>query len=372
MTAAPVHISRIDLLLVELPLARPFRTSFGTEHHRRAILVRVVTPELEGWGECVADIEPLYSSEFNDAAWIALERLFAPALLAHGPLAAREVAPILACFKGHRMAKAALELAVLDAEQKAIGHSLQRFFGGSGEHVVPGVSVGITDTVDELCAIVASHRDEGYRRIKLKIEPGWDLEPVARVRELLGPGFDLQVDANAAYSRSDFRHLSALDAHELLLIEQPLSEEDLLGHVAMAARIKTPICLDETIVSAEVARQAIELGACSVVNIKAGRVGGYLEAVRVHDLCQASGVPVWCGGMLETGIGRAANLALATLPGFCLPGDISASSRYFEEDVTDPFVLEDGKIAVPTGPGIGVTVNAEVVERLTRRRSTIQ
>jgi O-succinylbenzoate synthase len=363
-----MRISAVELAIVELPLVRPFRTSFGTERVRPALLVHVVGEDAEGWGECVTSSEPLYSSEFNDAAFLVLTKLFVPALLAAGEVTAGEVVPLLSAFKGHRMAKAALELAVLDAELRAGGRSLQAALGGTGDRVTPGVSVGITETVDELLAVVAAHRDEGYRRVKLKIEPGFDLEPVRRVRELLGPGFPLQVDANTAYGRDDGPHLAALDELDLLLIEQPLDEEDLLGHAALARVLRTPICLDESILSARGAADAIELGACSVVNIKAGRVGGYLEARRVHDVCLAAGAPVWCGGMLETGIGRAANLALATLPGFSLPGDISATDRYFHEDVTEPFLLEEGTIRVPRGPGLGVEVDRAAVARLASRR----
>jgi O-succinylbenzoate synthase len=368
-----VRIARIELFLVGLPLVRPFRTASGVEDRRQAILVRVETAEgVEGWGECVADAEPVYSPEFNDAAWTALERLFIPHLLestaTQPACSAEEVSPILSRWKGHRMAKGALELAVLDAELRSSGTSLQQYLGGSGDRVTPGVAVGITDTIDELLDLVASYRDEGYQRVKLKIAPGSDLGPVAATRELLGATYALQVDANAAYGRGDTEHLRRLDDFGLLLVEQPLDEDDLLGHALLAARLRTPVCLDESIRSAANARDAIALGACRIVNIKAGRVGGYLEAARVHDTCRAAKIPVWCGGMLETGIGRAANLALATMPGFELPGDISATSRYFHEDVTDPFVLEDGSIAVPSGPGLGVQIHQEVVERLSARR----
>jgi O-succinylbenzoate synthase len=367
-----VRIDRVELVLVELPLVRPFRTSFGTETTRAAILVHVEGPESDGWGECVTSREPLYSSEFNDAAWSVLTDFFVPALVAGASdLTADDVGEALDTFKGHRMAKAALELAVLDAELRVAGHSLQQYLGGSGDRVSPGVSVGITDTIDDLIDVVAAHRDEGYCRVKLKIEPGFDLEPVQRVRDVLGPEFPLQVDANAAYGRGDIEHLTHLDEFGLLLVEQPLEEEDLLGHAALAGRMRTPVCLDESILSARTADDAIEIGACSVVNIKAGRVGGYLEARRVHDVCLARGVPVWCGGMLETGIGRAANLALATLPGFVFPGDISATDRYFHEDVTAPFVLEDGAIAVPRGPGLGIEVDRKVVDRLAVRRAVV-
>lgn len=363
-----MRLEAVELALVELPLVRPFRTSFGTERTRPALLVRAAGADAEGWGECVTSREPLYSSEFNDAAWIVLTELFVPALLAASDVTAESVGDVLARYKGHRMAKAALELAVLDAELRTAGRSLQEALGGAGDRVTPGVSVGITDTIDELLTVVAAHRDEGYHRVKLKIEPGHDLAPVRRVRELLGPAFPLQVDANTAYARGDREHLARLDEFDLLLVEQPLDEEDVLGHAMLARRMRTPICLDESILSASGAADAIELGACGVVNVKAGRVGGYLEARRVHDTCRAAGIPVWCGGMLETGIGRAANLALSTLPGFTLPGDVSATDRYFHEDVTPPFVLEDGAIRVPRGPGLGVEVDTSALSRLASRR----
>ncbi len=355
--------------MVELPLVRPFRTSFGTEHTRQALLVHVEGPESEGWGECVSGAEPLYSSEFNAASWIAIEQFFVPKLLGATDVPATSVADLLREFKGHRMAKAAVEMAILDAELRASGQSLQKYLGGSGTRVAPGVSVGITGTVGELLDVVAGYRSDGYSRVKLKIEPGFDLDPVGAVRALLGEGFPLQVDANTAYTRSDGAHLARLDAFGLLLIEQPLDEEDIVGHAELARHMSTRICLDESILSAQTAADAIALGACRVVNIKAGRVGGYLEAREIHDVCLAAGIPVWCGGMLETGIGRAANLALATLPGFSLPGDISATDRYFKEDITAPFVLEDGTIAVPTAPGLGVDVDRTALDRLTVRSS---
>ena len=251
------------------------------------------------------------------------------------------------------------------------GVSFRTFLGGVFDAVTPGVAVGIMGSVAELLDGVAVYVAEGYRRVKLKVAPGWDIEPVAAVRERFGADLMLQVDANGSYRRSDFEHLARLDEFSLLLLEQPLDEEDLIGHAQLAARITTPICLDESIVSTQSAATAISLGACSVVNLKAGRVGGYLEAREIHDLCWSEGIPVWCGGMLETGIGRAANLALASLPGFSLPGDLSASRRYFYQDITPPFVLCEGKIAVPTGPGLGVDVLLPVLEDLTTRRETI-
>jgi O-succinylbenzoate synthase len=251
------------------------------------------------------------------------------------------------------MAKAALEAAVLDAELRAAGLSFGAYLGAVSDRVPAGVSVGIHPSIPALLDAVDSYLAEGYLRIKLKIEPGWDVEPVRAVRERFGDDVLLQVDANTAYRLADARHLARLDEFGLLLVEQPLPEDDVRGHAELARHLRTPVCLDESITSARAAADAIAVGACSIVNIKAGRVGGYLEARRVHDVCAANGVPVWCGGMLETGIGRAANVALAALPGFVLPGDTSASRRYYSEDLTEPFELDAGHLPVPTGPGVG-------------------
>ncbi|HKH87260.1 MAG TPA: o-succinylbenzoate synthase [Acidimicrobiales bacterium] len=360
-----VKIGAVELRRVHLPLVRPFRTSFGTETVREALVLRVVTSDGEGWGECVAGSEPGYSSEYVDSAWLTMRKFLVPLLLDSAGVSAAGVAHLFHEVKGHRMAKAALEMAVLDAELRSAGMSFSQFLGGVKEAVAPGVSVGITGSVAELLDVVGGYLDEGYCRIKLKIEPGWDIEPVAAVRERFGADLMLQVDANTAYERSDIGHLAKLDEFALLLIEQPLDEEDLLGHAALARRISTPVCLDESIVSARAAADAISLGACSIVNIKAGRVGGYLEARAIHDVCRANGVPVWCGGMLETGLGRAANLALGALPGFVLPGDISATARYYREDITVPFVLTGGTIPVPTGPGLGVEPIPAALDSLT-------
>ncbi|MFB6724364.1 o-succinylbenzoate synthase [Kribbella sp. NPDC056345] len=346
-----MKLTGVELRRVSLPLVSPFRTSFGTEVTRDALLVRAVGTEAEGWGECVAMAGPLYSEEYVDGAIDVLRRYLVPAVA--NVSEATQVAPALAKFHGHRMAKAALETAVLDAELRTESRSLARELGAVHDRVPCGVSVGIMDSIDQLLTAVDQYIDEGYLRIKLKIEPGWDLKPVAAVRERYGDIL-LQVDANTAYGVSDARHLAQLDAFDLLLIEQPLDEEDILGHAELARQVKTPICLDESITSARAAAAAISLGACSIINVKPGRVGGYLESRRIHDVCVANGIPVWCGGMLETGLGRAANVALAALPGFTLPGDTSASSRYYQTDITAPFTLADGHLTVPTGPGIGV------------------
>jgi O-succinylbenzoate synthase len=350
-----MKLQGVELRRIRMPLVAPFRTSFGVEHERDVLLLRVVTDDAEGWGECVALSDPKYSSEYVAGAEDVLRRYLIPALATVPRLGAPAVAPALAQFRGHRMAKAALETAVLDAELRAEGRPLARELGAVHDRVPCGVSVGIMADLGELLDAVGGYLDAGYVRIKLKIQPGWDVEPVRAVRERFGDDVLLQVDANTAYTLADARHLARLDPFGLLLIEQPLDEEDVLGHAALAKRLTTPVCLDESITSAKAAADALALGACSIVNIKPGRVGGYLEARRIHDLCVAHGVPVWCGGMLETGLGRAANVALAALPGFTLPGDTSASDRYYRTDITDPFVLDDGHLPVPTGPGLGVT-----------------
>ncbi|WP_353114548.1 o-succinylbenzoate synthase [Microbacterium sp.] len=365
-----MNLTGIELRVIEMPLVAPFRTSFGVETVREAIIVRAVTPDAEGWGECVSMHAPLYSSEYVESSMDVLRRHLIPALAGAGSLDGSKVATVLEPFKGHRMSKAALEMAVLDAELRAAGIPLSRELGAVRAEVDCGVSVGIMDSIPELLDAVDGYLAEGYQRIKLKIEPGWDIEPVRAVRERFGDIL-LQVDANTAYRRGDARLLAGLDDFDLLLIEQPLDEEDVLGHAQLAEVVKTPICLDESIVSARAAADAIALGACSIVNIKPGRVGGYLEARRIHDVCRANDIPVWCGGMLETGIGRAANLALAALPGFTLPGDTSGSNRYYAQDITDPFTVENGVLPVPTGPGIGVTPHTDALDAVTTRTEWI-
>lgn len=359
-----------ELREIQLPLVSPFQTSFGVQTSRRILLVRAEVERdgvtTEGWGECVAGDEPTYSSEYVDGAALVITSVLAPRLAVVDGLTAADVATVLSPIRGHAMAKAALEMAVLDAELRADGRSYGDLLGVQRRRIPSGVSVGIHPSIDELLTAISGYLNDGYVRIKLKIEPGWDLEPVAAVRALVGPDVPLQVDANAAYTRRDADHLRRLDEFGLLLIEQPLPEDDLLGHAQIAAAIDTPVCLDESITSEAVVLDAIDLGAAEIVNIKAGRVGGYLAARRIHDLCQGRGIPVWCGGMLETGIGRAANAALAALDGFTLPGDVSASRRFWAQDiVTDPIEVVDGHVAVPTGPGFGVELDREVLDRVT-------
>lgn len=360
-----MKISGVELRRLTMPLRSPFETSFGVATERDILLVRVATEEADGWGECVAMTDPLYSAEYTQGAHDVITRYFLPKLAAAPRVTAPLVAEILAPFKGHPIAKAAVEAAVLDAELRAVGTSFGDHLGAVRTSVPVGVSVGIMPTVAELVDVVGGYLDQGYRRVKLKIKPGWDVEPVRAVRERFGDALLLQVDANTAYTLGDAQRLAALDPFDLLLIEQPLPEDDLRGHAALSGLVRTPICLDESIVSARSAADAIALGACRIVNVKPARVGGYLEARRVHDVCAAHGVPVWCGGMLETGIGRAANVALAALPNFTLPGDISASERYFTRDITEPFVLRDGGLDVPQGPGLGVTPDPALLDEFT-------
>ena len=358
-----MKIEGFELRRIALPIVSPFRTSFGTQTERDILIVKAVTDGAEGWAECVTLPQPVYSPEYTEGAVDVMKRYFIPAVA--GVRDANGVAQALHKFKGHPMAKAALETSLLDAELRAEGRSFARELGSVHERVPCGVSVGIMDSLPELLDAVGGYIDEGYVRIKLKIEPGWDVDVVRAVREKFGDDVLLQVDANTAYTLRDARHLAKLDDFDLLLIEQPLEEEDIVGHADLAKMMKTPICLDESVTSAQTAAAAIRLGATSVINIKPGRVGGYLEARRIHDLAAAAGVPVWCGGMLETGLGRAANIALASLPGFTLPGDVSASGRFYATDITEPWVMEDGHLTVPTGPGLGVTPIPELLEEFT-------
>ena len=369
---AIVQLEAVEWRRVGIPLVSPFRTSFGTETHKDALILRAIGRDSEGWGECVAMDEPLYSSEYVDAAQHVVLNHLLPRVFAVDELVAADVATLLEPVKGHRMAKATVETAILDSELRAAGVSLAAHLGGVKTAVDSGVSVGIMDSIPELLDAVDGYVAQGYMRIKLKIEPGWDIEPVQAVRERFGDALLLQVDANTAYTLADAEHLAELDPFDLLLIEQPLPEDDVLGHADLAKLIATPICLDESIESAGDAVAAIRLGAAAIVNVKPGRVGGYLEAKKIHDVCVKAGVPVWCGGMLETGIGRAANVALASLPGFTLPGDTSASDRYFHRDLTPPFVLVDGQLAVPTAPGIGVDPIADILDELTTAKGVVK
>lgn len=359
MTGRP---DAVELLRVRLPLKRPFTTSFGTSSDKECVLVRAIGSDgVEGWGECTAMEAPLYSGEWNDGAWLVLRDHLVPAALAGRPSGIR----------GHPMAGAALEIALTDLELRGKGVSLTEHLGGVRDRVPCGVSVGIEDRIEDLLELVSGFVTAGYRRVKLKIEPGRDVAVVRAVREAF-PDTPLSVDANGAYAWDTAESLLELDDLGLEYIEQPLPEDDLEGHIELQRRMATPVCLDETITSARVARGAIELGACRVINVKLGRVGGLAEALRIHELAREAGVPLWVGGMLETGIGRAANVALASLPGFTLPGDTSASDRYFERDLTEPFTVDaDGTMDVPRRPGLGVAPLPDRLERAIADRVTV-
>jgi O-succinylbenzoate synthase len=366
-----MKLQEIELRTIHLPLVRPFRTSFGTQTSREVLMVKVTNENgTAGWAECVAMSEPLYSPEYVIGCLDFMKRFLIPALRDKPSITAEDVPVVLKPFLGGQMAKAALETAILDAQLKDQGISLAKYLGATKTKVECGVSVGIANNLEALVEEVKSYVDAGYRRIKLKIEPGWDYEAVKTIRQIY-PDIPLQVDANQAYSRSDGKLLAKLDEFNLLLIEQPLDEHDILGHAMLAKEVKTPICLDESIISLQSAHDALALEATTVINIKPGRVGGYIESKKIHDFCLDKKIPVWCGGMLETGIGRAANLALAALPGFTLPGDTSASSRYFKQDITTPFVMNDGYLTVPTGPGIGVEPDLDFLDEITTAKELI-
>lgn len=365
-------IDAVELRRIRLPLVVPFRTSFGTQHDRDVLLVRVEAFGAVGWGECVAMREPVYNEEWVDGAQDALARHLVPAAVGAGLRTTTDLAAALAPFHGNRMAKAALEMAMLDAELRAQGRSFAEAVGASRDRIPAGVSVGIFDSIGTLLDAVHGYVGEGYRRIKLKIEPGWDLDAVGVVRQTF-PDLALQVDANTAYTLDDADHLARLDDFDLLLIEQPFAKDRLLDHARLAERIRTPVCLDESITSLATCVDAIEMGAAQIVNLKAGRVGGYLAARTIAEACAERGVPVWCGGMVETGLGRAANAALAAHPAMTLPGDVSASSRFFARDVvTDPIALTDGHVSVPTGPGLGVEVDLDFLDEITTDRRPVE
>lgn len=375
---APVELHAVELRRIAMPLVTPFRTSFGVESERDILLVRVTVNAggelVDGWGECVALSHPTYSPEYVDGAQQVLAMHLIPRVFAASPaIDAADVAPLLGQIHGHPMAKAAIEMAMLDAQLRVANRSFAEHIGATATSIPSGVSVGIHDDIDDLLITVQGYVDDGYVRIKLKIEPGADIDHVGAVRDLIGPDMPLQVDANTAYQRTDGAHLARLDEFNMLLIEQPLAEADIIGHARLAAEVETPICLDESLVSAAGTADAIDLGACEIANIKPGRVGGYLEAIRIHDLCVARGVPVWCGGMIETGIGRAANAGLAALPGFTLPGDISASTRFYARDiVTDPIVIVDGHVNVPTTPGLGFEIDQSFLDSVTTSVTSLE
>ncbi|OGO36222.1 MAG: o-succinylbenzoate synthase [Chloroflexi bacterium RBG_16_57_11] len=361
-----MKITQINLRHLRMTLRTPFETSFGRSESRDCILIKAHAGDLVGYGECVADAEPGYSYETVQTAWHIIQDYLAPAMLSQDIRAPQELQERFGFVRGHPMAKAGLEMALWDLLGKREGRSLREMFGGTQERVSVGVSVGLQASPGALVEVVGGYLAQGYRRVKIKIKPGRDTGDTLAVRQAY-PELRLQVDANSAYRLETAQALHQLDDLNLLLIEQPLAEDDLWDHSQLQKRLRTPICLDESILSARHARQALEMNACRVINIKAGRVGGLSEGLAIHNLCRERGVPVWCGGMLETGVGRASNLALASLPGFTLPGDISASERYYLEDITqERFTLNpDSTIDVPGGPGLGVSLEPAALERAT-------
>jgi O-succinylbenzoate synthase len=363
-----VRIDRLDLRLCRLPLVAFFETSFGRVYDRAFLLVRLTGEGQEGWGEGVAEANPFYSSETTETAWHIITEFIAPRVIGRRFEHPREIFDVLAPIRGHNMAKAAVEMAAWDLYARIEGKPLSAVLGGTRPRIASGVSIGIQDSLDQLGEKIHRELAAGYQRVKIKIKPGWDLAAVEYVRQRFGD-VPLMVDANAAYTLADTRHLSELDQFSLLMIEQPLDYDDVMDHVALQQAVKTPICLDESIHTVRIARDAIAAGACRIINIKPGRVGGHRESIRLHDLCAEHGIPVWHGGMLETGIGRAHNIHLASLPNFSLPGDIAASKRYYAPDLIEPAieVAADGTIAVPDGPGIGVTIVPDRIERATLR-----
>lgn len=362
-----MKIQSLTLTHLSMPLVSPFETSFGRTTERECILITIQSEGLTGYGECVADRDPGYSYETTGTAWHIIKEFIAPLILGQEIKDAADFQRRVSGIRGHHLAKAGVEMAMWDLRGKREGKSLRELFGGQREKVAVGVSVGLQESPEVLVQEVEKYLAKGYRRVKLKIKPGRDVGDATAVRQTF-PDIKLQVDANSAYTLETAQTLQLLDQLNLLLIEQPLFEDDIWDHHKLQQQFRTPLCLDESIISARHARYAIEMDACRIINIKAGRVGGLSEAVAIHDLCHAHDLPVWCGGMLETGVGRASNLALASLPSFSLPGDISASERYYAQDITqERFTLNaDSTIDVPAGPGLGVTLDPAAVKKFTQ------
>lgn len=368
-----MKIERIELREIQMPLVHFFETSFGRVTTRRLFLIKVAEDGLEGWGESTAHEGPFYNEETIDGAWMMTEQFIAPLLLGKELAGPHEITRTLSGLRGNRMAKAGVEIACWDLEAKRRGEPLWKLLGGTRSEIECGVSIGIQDSLAELFGKIETELGRGYRRIKIKIKPGKDVAVAREVRSKF-PRIKLMVDANSAYTLNDTGHLRQLDDLDLMMIEQPLAYDDMVDHAKLQREMKTPICLDESIHHADDARKARKLGACRIVNVKLGRVGGHQEVRRLHDFCLANDLPVWCGGMLETGIGRAHNIAISTLPGFVLPGDVSASERYWEEDIIDPPVVVSpaGTITPPSRPGIGYEVKTKRIESLTVRYQVLR
>jgi len=376
-----MHVEAVELRVIALPMVAPFVAAHGTVNSRTAVLVRILGNNNEGWGECAALPEPTYSEEFVDGAYLALQELLVPRLLAtNGTVTATDLGALLADVIGHPMAKASIELALLDAQGRQSETSLARMFAphptGPAANVPAGIAIGLLATPEDLATEVSTRVTEGYGRIKIKIAPGRDSEFVRAARDAVGVHIELSVDANGAYTLDDAKTLAELDDCDLAYIEQPLAADDLLNHAELARRISTRICLDESLTSATVTREALDMGACSVVCVKAPRYGSWIEAASVLDHCAGIGIDAWVGGMLDCGIGRAANIALAAHPGASLTGDIAATGRFFTEDVCAPFELSGpsggGTITVPTGPGLGVSIDAAALSKLTLRSAIMR
>lgn len=368
-----MFITSVELREIRLPLVHPFETSFGRTTERRIVLVRVTDKNgQEGWGECTAGEGPFYCEEWTESVWATLKTFLAQIVVGKEIQTATDVWKLMQPVRGNRMAKAAIETACWDLEAKQLGLPLWQHLGGERREIPCGVSIGIQNTPEDLLEKIERELAAGYQRIKLKIKPDWDVNIVELVRKRF-PGIQLMVDANSAYTLADVDLFRELDQFDLMMIEQPLAHNDIFDHAALQQRIKTNICLDESIRSSADAEHAIALGACRVINVKLGRVGGHAQAKEVEQVCRGSNIPVWCGGMLESGIGRAHNIAMATLGGFTLPGDVSASSRYWEADIIDPpvTVSTTGTITAPEKPGIGFDVNLSRIEELTVRKESI-
>jgi O-succinylbenzoate synthase len=355
-----------------MPLVHFFETSFGRVYSRRILLVSVQTDGVRGWGECVAGEDPFYSSEWIETAWPTLKHYLVPMLLHNGVASGRECAALFARVRGHRMAKAALENAVWDAEAHRQQQPLWKLLGGNRREIACGVSIGIQDSPEQLLEKVATEVAAGYRRIKIKVKPGWDLNVLEKIRARWSD-IVLSVDANSAYTLDQTEHLRKFDQFNLLMIEQPLWNDEIYLHARLQRALRTAICLDESIRHARDADFALESGACRIINVKVGRVGGFTEAKKVHDVAQRHKIPVWCGGMLESGVGRAHNIALSTLENFSLPGDVSASKRYWAEDIIEPEVTVSprGMIAISDAPGTGYRIREDLIQKLTVREETV-
>jgi o-succinylbenzoate synthase len=368
-----MKIEAITLREIQMPLVHFFETSFGRTYSRRILLVTAHCDGVNGWGECVAGEDPFYSSEWIESAWPTITCHLAPAILGRKIDSSRESPALFAKVRAHRMAKAALENALWDAEANQKQQPLWKLLGGTRREIPCGVSIGIQDSVDQLLENIQTELAAGYRRIKVKVKPGWDVNVLERIRSRWAD-ITLSCDANSAYTLDQVEHLRAFDQFNLLMIEQPLWDDEIYYHARLQKELRTAICLDESIVHARAAAFALESGACRIINIKVGRVGGFTEAVKIHDIAHRHNVPVWCGGMLESGIGRAHNIALSTLANFRLPGDVSASKRYWKEDIIEPevSVSPQGMIAVSAEPGTGYRVREDLIEKLTVRKEVLR